>query len=218
LTIDSQKQNEYTVRIFLKMEASHVSTDRHTSFTRFSAHPDRPLTGQSAFRLDAWAHHQFEVKTFFTHWHGVLYSGFLALAAVLTGTFVLNIRKGWVWWQAMPVSYRLSLLGVAVFTAGGVGDMIWHLAFGIEVNIEALLSPTHLMEALGGALIVTGPIRAAWARPEEGWRSLLPALISLALLLSILTFFTSYANPLADTALPRAPVRSQRLNYSSHRG
>lgn len=27
--------------------------------------------------LDAWAHHQFAVETFFTPWHGVLYAGFL---------------------------------------------------------------------------------------------------------------------------------------------
>jgi hypothetical protein len=151
--------------------------------------------------LDAWAHHQFEVETFFTPWHGVLYSGFLALAAVLAGTFVINIRKGRTWRQAMPIGYELSLLGVAVFMAGGIGDMIWHIVFGIEVNVEALLSPTHLMLALGGAFIVTGPIRAAWARVGRGWNIFLPALLSLALLLSVLSFFTSYANPLSDAAL-----------------
>lgn len=151
--------------------------------------------------LDAWAHHQFEVETFFTPWHGVLYSGFLALAALLVGTFALNVWRGRVWRQAMPLGYELSLWGVAIFMAGGVGDMLWHIVFGIEVSIEALLSPTHLMLALGGALIVTGPIRAAWNRAEGNWRSLAPALLSFALLLSVLAFFTSYANPLADAVL-----------------
>lgn len=151
--------------------------------------------------LDAWAHHQFEVESFFTPWHGVLYSGFLALAVVLTVIFARNILKGFSWGSAMPAGYELSLLGVAVFMAGGVGDMLWHIVFGIEVDIEALLSPTHLMLALGGALIVTGPIRAAWARVGGGWKAFLPALLSLALLLAVLSFFTSYANPLSDAAL-----------------
>jgi hypothetical protein len=151
--------------------------------------------------LDAWAHHQFDVETFFTPWHGVLYSGFLALAVVLVGTLAFNVWKGRAWRQAMPMGYELSLLGIAVFMAGGMGDMLWHIIFGIEVSIEALLSPTHLMLALGGVFIATGPIRSAWARAEGGWKALLPALLSLALLLSVLTFFTSYANPLADAAL-----------------
>lgn len=104
----------------------------------------------------------------------------------------------------MPAGYELSLLGVAIFMAGGVGDMLWHIVFGIEVDIEALLSPTHLLLALGGALIATGPIRAAWARAESNsqrWATLLPALLSLALLLSVFLFFTAYANPLSEAAL-----------------
>lgn len=42
--------------------------------------------------------------------------------------------------------------------------------------------------------MVTGPLRAALARGESSapW----PAVVSLALLLSLLTFFTTYANPL----------------------
>lgn len=151
--------------------------------------------------LDAWAHHQFEIETFFTPWHGVLYSGFLALAAVLSGVFIWNIQKGRHWRVAMAMGYGLSLLGVAIFFAGGFGDMVWHILFGIEVDIEALLSPTHLMLAIGGALILTGPIRAAWGRTDDSWKSLLPPLLSLALLLAVFSFFTSYANPLSDAIL-----------------
>ena len=53
--------------------------------------------------LDGWAHHHFDVETFFTPWHGVLYSGFLALAVVLVGTFIRNLTKGYRWQQAMPI-------------------------------------------------------------------------------------------------------------------
>lgn len=149
--------------------------------------------------LDAWAHHRFDVETFFTPWHGVLYSGFLALAAVLLGTFVLNLTKGYLWQSAAPAGYDGALIGVAVFMLGGVGDMLWHTLFGIEVNVEALLSPTHLLLALGGVLLVSGPLRSAWGRPgpQVGWA----ALASLALLLTVFAFFTAYANPLSEAAL-----------------
>ncbi|MCL4559487.1 MAG: hypothetical protein M1281_02590 [Chloroflexi bacterium] len=152
--------------------------------------------------LDAWAHHEFEVETFFTPWHGILYSGYLALAAVLLGAFARNRLRGATWRQAMPVGYGLSLVGVAIFMAGGVGDMLWHMLFGIEVNIEALLSPTHLLLAFGGALMVTGPLRSIWARPidiSQSWIGFMPAILSLALLLAELSFFTAYAHPLSDT-------------------
>ena len=157
--------------------------------------------------LDAWAHHQFAVETFFTPWHGVLYAGFFAVAASLVANIIYNIYQGKAWREALPAGYRLSLLGVLLFLLGGLGDMLWHLLFGIEVDVEALLSPTHLLLGVGGALIVSGPARAAWrkgARGQEGW-ALLPALISLSLLLAVLGFFTAYANPFADAFVARTP-------------
>jgi hypothetical protein len=39
------------------------------------------------------------------------------------------------------------------------------MLFGIKVDLEALLSPTHLLLAVGGALISTGPLRTALNRP-----------------------------------------------------
>ncbi|HEX7975357.1 MAG TPA: hypothetical protein VF498_13190 [Anaerolineales bacterium] len=147
--------------------------------------------------LDAWAHHKFPIETFFTPWHAVLYSGFLAVAVLLSVTFVRNLARGYAWREAMPAGYSLSLVGAGVFLAGGVGDMLWHMLFGIEVNLEALLSPTHLLLAVGASLIGLGPLRATLNRP--GSRSPgLPALISLTLLLAVLAFFTAYAHPLIE--------------------
>lgn len=154
--------------------------------------------------LDAWAHHRFTLETFFTPWHAVLYSGYLALAGVLVTTFLRNIRQGKAWQEAMPAGYGLSLVGAAIFMVGGVGDMLWHTLFGIEVDIEALLSPTHLLLAFGGALLITGPLRAAWRRPadvSQRWIEFTPALLSLALLLAELSFFTAYAHPLSETMM-----------------
>jgi hypothetical protein len=87
------------------------------------------------------------------------------------------------------------VLGVVVFMTGGAADMVWHLIFGIEMDLEALLSPTHLLLALGGALMVSGPFRAARARSKNIPGSRWSMILSLALTVSVLTFFTEYANP-----------------------
>ncbi len=110
--------------------------------------------------LDGWAHHHEALDSFFTPWHAVFYSGFLVVASVLVVSFVRNRTRGYSWREAMQPGYGLSLLGVSIFALGGVSDMIWHMLFGIEVNVDALLSPTHLLLAVGMALIVSGPLRA----------------------------------------------------------
>jgi hypothetical protein len=115
--------------------------------------------------IDGFAHRNLDTpETFFTPWHGILYSGYLAAA-------------GWILWlvyrhRAIPEGYSTSVAGVAVFAAGGIGDMLWHTLFGIEVSVDALLSPTHLLLLVGSLLIISGPIRARWRDPGYRPRSL----------------------------------------------
>jgi hypothetical protein len=156
--------------------------------------------------LDGWAHNHIpELESFFTPWHAVFYSGFLAFVGFLTATLVRNHAKGYPWRCAMPPGYELSLLGVLIFIAGGIGDMIWHEMFGVETGVEALLSPTHLMLALGGSLMVGGPYRIGWRHTSDRddsmlrWVDLLPVLLSLTFLLSIWTFMTQFGHPLVDS-------------------
>jgi hypothetical protein len=146
--------------------------------------------------LDGWAHnHIAELETFFTPWHGVLYSGYFAVGGLIAFTQVRNVMKGYAFTRALPRGYFLSLAGVALFFFGGIGDMLWHEIFGIEQNVEALFSPTHLLLAAGAILFLSGPLRAAWQRKEaQGWRDLFPAVMSLAMLFSFFTFFTQYSN------------------------
>lgn len=152
--------------------------------------------------LDAWAHNHIRLETFFTPWHAVLYSGFLVAAVTLVGVLLINHARGASWRQALPTGYGISLQGVVILAVGGVGDLLWHLAFGIELRIEAALSPTHLLLALGIALVVSGPFRAAWRRTTTassgGWLAQLPMLISLTLTLSLITLITQYAHPMVD--------------------
>src|SRR5215470_10267410 len=83
--------------------------------------------------LDGWAHvHVPRLETFFTPWHAVLYSGYLAGAVALVVTFLRNRRRGAPRARALPPGYRLSLAGAFIFFFGGVADMLWHVTFGIE--------------------------------------------------------------------------------------
>lgn len=158
------------------------------------------LTG--GFFLDGWAHTHGKVDgSFFTPWHGVLYSGYLALAFFLVQHAIRSVASGVPWRQALPEGYGLSLLGAILFWCGGLGDMLWHFFFGIEKNVEALLSPTHLLLAVAAWLIVGGPLRAAWQRadsPAGGYWQLLPMLLSMTFMLSTITFITQIAHPVAN--------------------
>ena len=170
--------------------------------------------------IDGWAHSNIpQLETFFTPWHAVLYSGYLAVTFTLLVKILLNLRQSALnaggsmpslvalvreslpdhrWLQAIPNGYELSVLGVAIFGVSGIGDLTWHLILGIERSTEALLSPTHLGLALGIGLALSGPLRAAWRRSEAtpSWQQLGPAILSLTFTFSLLTFFTEYASPL----------------------
>src|SRR6266567_5194951 len=139
--------------------------------------------------LDGWAHTHELPDTFFTPWHGVIYSGFLIGALFLLTTWLRRSLRG------MPVGYGLSLVGVGLFFVGGVADLLWHTFFGIEANLAAEYSPPYLVLATAGILIATGPLRAAWHAERQDRATFWSAALSLALLLSALTFFTSEFHP-----------------------
>jgi len=150
--------------------------------------------------LDGWYHNTFQdaIETFFTPWHGILYSGLIAAGAVLVPSYIRNVNRGYDWKQALPSGYMLSLIGFMIFALGGGVDFTWHSLFGFEADEEALLSPAHLLLATGAVLLTSGPLRAAWRRTgaddRRNWAGLLPALLSLLTIVSIVTFFTQYAN------------------------
>jgi hypothetical protein len=145
--------------------------------------------------LDAWAHQNAsELETFFTPWHGVLYSGFLVLL-------------GWMAWKARaraPAGYGLGLVGAVIFLMGGVADGAWHTIFGVEREIEAALSPTHIGLFVGALLMFTTPLRAAWSSDRLGgapsFRAFLPALLSLTFATLLVSFLFFYLSAFRDPA------------------
>ena len=153
---------------------------------------------------DGWAHHNVpELEGFFTPWHGALYLGL-----VLTG-----LRYAWLgqagglrWYRQVPAGYGWGVVGIGVFAFGGLADMAWHLAFGVEAGIDALLSPSHLVLFAGGLLILTSAVRSRWGVGDisspvaMGALALVTALVSFFLL--YVSEFTAHAPTIAVRALP----------------
>lgn len=134
-------------------------------------------------------------EDFFTPWHAIFYAAFTSIAAYI-GWMAWRRRRpgpltGWI-----PAGYGLAVAGLAVFGLGGIGDGIWHTIFGVEVGIDALLSPTHLLLLTGGGMIVTAPIRSRLAegldtRPSS-WARDGATVVSLTAVTAGLAFFLTF--------------------------
>ena len=169
---------------------------------RLSAREDLLTVAFSAWLIggifiDGWAHNNDKPESFFTPWHGLFYSGFLATATWMLSRYRRHEGR-------IPVGYGLGFVGLGLFAAGGVGDMLWHMAFGVEVDLEALLSPTHLALFVSGILVVSSPLRAAWS--DVGRRTLpLPALLSMTIVTATVAFFHMHLSPFLTDAMRAEP-------------
>lgn len=144
--------------------------------------------------LDGWAHNRgLADDTFFTPWHAVLY-GSLAV----TAAWVLAWRARH---ACLPAGYRMTPMGLALFAAGGLGDLAWHSAFGIERSVEASLSPPHVTVFVAFGLLAVGPWRAAGLRWPAGaalaWRVWWPPATSVWAVGWIFAYATQFAHPFA---------------------
>lgn len=144
---------------------------------------------------DGWAHHNVpELEGFFTPWHGLLYAG-LGLAGAWF--FWLGRAGGTRWWRGLPSGYGWGAVGLGVFAAGGLADMGWHLAFGVEAGVDALLSPSHLVLLLGGLLILSSPVRSRWGATDT---QSLVAMTALTLVTALAAFFLLYVSEFVANA------------------
>jgi Tol biopolymer transport system component len=157
------------------------------------------------FYVDLWAHAHGRVDdTFFTPWHALLYLGAASFVVVLGAVAISGTPRGVPVRDVLPGPYRMSFLGGLLFGVAGVLDLAWHTVFGFEVNVEALLSPTHLLLATSGMLMLGGPLRSASARLADvgpgsrSWRLAGPFIIPLAMASAVLIAFTQYVNPIVD--------------------
>jgi hypothetical protein len=158
--------------------------------------------------VDAYKHSTDpQLETFWTPWHAIFYSGFLATAAWLLLITVRRQVPGRRFLDWAPPGHRLALLGIALFAAGGIGDAVWHSVLGVETSLDALLSPSHLLLFVGMLLIVSAPFQAAWldtgvGRPSS-FRAFVAPLVSLTFSTALVAFFFEYAWLPAIDWLPR---------------
>jgi hypothetical protein len=145
---------------------------------------------------------------------GAASAGLIAVSAswfVLTGflffAFARGLRRGRPWNRALPDGYVGTLAASLVFGAAWIVDTsFWVEFFGRhQLGLEALFTPPHLVEIAAAAVIVSGPLRAAARRGET--TATVVTLLSVALVLSVLTFATQFAHPLID------PWSSQAFQY-----
>ncbi|HEY2476542.1 MAG TPA: hypothetical protein VGI19_17310 [Candidatus Cybelea sp.] len=169
----------------------------------------------AGFFLDAWAHGHVRVETFFTPYHAVFYSGMVALVLLLAAFALQAHRLGYPWVESFPRPYRLALLGIPIFIAAGIGDMIWHRLLGLEEGVDALLSPTHQVLGLAMFFLASGPIRSVLA--DRGATTLgrqFPLALGLATWLILVHFGTAYGfDPAAGRTNAPPPIAPFTPDY-----
>ena len=167
----------------------------------------------AALYADGRAHILGLPDSFFTPWHAFMYGGLLAMIVWLAimGRRAAIRREGRSI-LVLPAGYAFSVVGAGLFVLGGVADMIWHIVFGIEVGLEALLSPSHLLLFISGGLLLSGPLlaqRRDVAPPGSGTDKRVPAMLALTALTGLAAFALSYLSAFTthapEQSMPRAP-------------
>ncbi|MFN8018471.1 MAG: hypothetical protein U0P45_10145 [Acidimicrobiales bacterium] len=130
---------------------------------------------------------------FLAGWHLVLYGGVLGVGAWLG---VGAIRKG----PSFLLSALTTTIGFCLLALGGMADAVWHARFGVEAEVEALVSPPHLMVFSGLVLLLTSPIVVLWRRPARrlGVVESVVALGSTVATVLVVSLFTGFLSPLAS--------------------
>jgi hypothetical protein len=174
---------------------------------------------------DSWAHVNRLPDTFFTPWHGLMYSGYVALFAWILWVSTRG-AEATPFTRRIPLGYGLSVVAGFVMLVAAVGDGIWHTIFGIEANLEAVLSPTHILLVLSMLVLLATAFRAAFVSARPGaaptLRDFLPALLSLTATLGLLYLYFSHLSPFwlpsATMAVVPSAARGSSDNFLLEQG
>ncbi|MEY2432449.1 MAG: hypothetical protein QOC92_2174 [Acidimicrobiaceae bacterium] len=146
--------------------------------------------------LDGWAHQNTDLNdSITTPWHAVFYSGWAAIAGWIGWVVLRERRAGKRGLAGIPQGYAVGVFGVAVFFVGGMGDQVWHTMLGVEQNLNAFFSPTHMLLAFGMVLMLSSPLRAAWSSNDTDRPSLFkfaPVLWSMILSALMINYLYNY--------------------------
>lgn len=144
--------------------------------------------------LDGWAHNHGKVdNTFFTPWHAVFYSGYLAVALTLLVIMGMSHWRGLQWQRDLPRPMRTAIVAAPLFAMAGIADLWWHTTFGFEVGIEPLLSPPHLVLA-GCLFFMVGANARLDDGSQHGWQRM-PYVVSTTAAWSVITFMWQFNHP-----------------------
>lgn len=146
---------------------------------------------------DGYAHSNFveELESFLTPWHAVIFLGYLGCLLVVARAVQRRMRPGVPWRRALPAGWRSAVVGVGLFAAGFLGDGIWHTLYGIEADLEALLSPTHLLMLAGALAVLAAPATTRGPTLRASWREQGPVVAAVTLMMALASFFLVWVWP-----------------------
>jgi hypothetical protein len=146
-------------------------------------------------------------------------AAWLALTLYLGGAGLRAWRREGGLRSAIPEGYVASVAGCGIFLIAIVINGWWTDALGPAFGVPAIFRLPNLLEVTGGALIVLGPLLASTARGELVASP--TALLSAALLLAAVTFFTQFDHPYIDRyaslEIPRPPSPLTFFDAFDHR-
>ena len=173
--------------------------------------------------IDARTHvfYGVEIESFFVPAHYFLYGGWLVILGSIGAYVGLQVRKGSKPADWLPPRYALVALGAILFGISGGLDAVWHTLFGFELNLEILLSPSHLVLFLAFGLIYFGVLSHAIyqydlsAREHQNsfWKSL-PLIIGIASLFVIVFWPTWYFDPFSADYASKGAIVGVRDAYN----
>ncbi len=163
----------------------------------------------------------FDIQSFFVPGHYVLYGAWLAVLVSVVAYAALQIRKGSNLADWLPPRYAPAALGAFLFGIAGGLDVVWHTLFGFELNLEVLLSPSHLVLFVAVGLIYYSVLSHAIYQFDRSPRShqnsfltSLPLLIGIAALFVIVFWPTWYFDPFAADYASRGAIVGVRDAYN----
>ncbi len=142
---------------------------------------------------DSWVNRRPPVKI----WEDApAQAAWFAITAYVAGAGLLAWRRDRRPQSLIPDGYGLSIVGCGIFLLGILINGWWSNAFGLELGVPAIFRPPNILEIAGSVLIVMGPLRASASRGELMAGP--TALVSAALLLAAVSFFTQVLHPYVD--------------------
>ena len=167
--------------MFNKLSPTPITNQTHRRLLIFSM-----IWFFSGAWIDSSAHTYLidDIETFFTPWHGVLYSGYAF--SVLVAMFIKNTMKDY--------KFDVGVLGAVIFGIGGASDAIWHTLLGIETGVEPLITPSHLMLFLGSFLMLDYVFTTRPSKESLDNASIFSAATSYGLVMFITLFINPFLN------------------------